>query len=110
MTTGEGGTVSVLKHLSQFALLVLFAGGLGACSSMSTLPDEENVTVSREKAKDQCEEIGKVRGSTSSIKGKAEEALADMKQEAANKGANYVQVMQYSAQQTSVTGLAYRCP
>lgn len=79
---------------------------------MSKLPDKENVKVSREKpeADDKCEDLGKVQGSSISVQGTAEQALEDMIQEAADKGANFLFVDQYSAQKTSVTGLAYRCP
>ncbi len=83
---------------------------LGACSSRSVTPDTKEVKVIRESADKDCKEVGKVTGTTMSTKGTAEEALADMKQEAANKGANLVVVKQYSANQTSVTGVAYECP
>jgi len=39
-----------------------------------------------------------------------EDALADLKKEAANKGANFLVVRQYSAMGTAVTGEAYLCP
>jgi hypothetical protein len=95
-------------------LLTLFFLGmfLSGCSNMSKLPDKENVKVSRKKpdADDKCEDLGPVTGRTLSTKGTAQEALDDMVQEAANKGANFLFVNQYSAQQTAVTGIAYRCP
>ncbi len=91
-------------------LLMVSSLLVGACSSRSVTPDTKEVTVTREAADKDCKEIGKVTGTTMSTKGTAEEALADMKQEAANKGANFVVVKQYSANQTSVTGLAYECP
>ena len=43
------------------------------------------------------------------VKGTQEQALGDLKREAANKGANYVMVKQYSDLGTSVTGIAYEC-
>ena len=90
--------------------LVIFSLLLGACSSRSVTPDTKEVKVSREDADKDCKELGKITGTTLSAKGTAEEALADLKQEAANKGANYVVIKQYSANQTSVTGVAYECP
>ena len=93
--------------------LVLFIGliaGLTACSSRSVMPDAEEVKVSREAADKDCKELGKITGTTSSVKGTREQALEDLIQTAANKGANYVMVKQYSAQGTSVTGMAYECP
>lgn len=93
--------------------IVLFLGlilGLTACSSRSVMPDSEEVKVSRDAADKDCKELGKITGTTSSVKGTREEVLEDLKQTAANKGANYVMVKQYSAQGTSVTGMAYECP
>jgi len=80
------------------------------CSSRSVMPDQKEVTVSRKDADKDCKEIGKISGTAMSSKGTQEEALADLKQTAANKGANYVVVKEYSAQGTSVTGIAYECP
>ena len=91
-------------------IVSLFALGLSACSSRSVMPDAEEVKVSREAADEDCKEIGKITGTTSSAKGTREQALADLTQTAADKGANYVMVKQYSAQGTSVTGIAYECP
>ena len=45
-----------------------------------------------------------------SPKGTAEDALNDMKKEAANKGANYLQIKEYSSYGTAVTGIAFKCP
>ncbi len=85
---------------------VLFLG----CSSQSVLPDKEEVKVSREEPDKSCKEIGKVSGNAISANATREEVLEDMKQDAANKGANYVVVKQYSDNGTSVTGIAYQCP
>ena len=74
------------------------------------MPDSKEVEVSRKAADEDCKDMGLITGTTTSIKGTKEDALADLKQTAANKGANYVVVKQYSAQGTSVTGLAYECP
>lgn len=93
-----------MKFALALALLLVH------CASKPVLPEKESVKVSREKAKADCREIGKVRGATGKIKGTAEEVLEDMKQEAANKGANYVVVGEYSDNHTAVTGMAYDCP
>ena len=99
----------MLKSL-KIALFLGLILGLTACSSRSVMPDAEEVKVSREAADEDCKEMGKITGTTSSVKGTKEQALEDLIQTAANKGANYVMVKQYSAQGTSVTGIAYECP
>jgi hypothetical protein len=92
--------------LIGFALLTF-----SACAHhRSILPDVKEVKVGREAAGDDCKELGPINGTTSSTKGTREQALEDMKHEAANKGANYVMIKQYSAYGTSVVGIAYECP
>jgi hypothetical protein len=81
-----------------------------ACSSKPVTPDAEGVRVSREQPRSGCSEIGRVTGSTQSVHAKPEEALADLKKDASNRGANYVQVFEYSSMGTAVTGMAYICP
>ena len=83
---------------------------LTACASRSVLPSAKEVKVSREAAGKNCKEVGKLTGSTASAQGTQEQALEDLKREAANKGANYVVVKQYSDYGTAVTGIAYECP
>lgn len=83
--------------------------GIG-CSSMSALPQEDNVKVSREEADKDCTFISKLEGRSMSKTAKAEDALKDLQKEAANKGANYLVVKEYSGMGTAVTGLAYKCP
>lgn len=99
----------MLKAL-KLSLVATLLMGLSACSSRSVMPDAEDVKISREKPDDDCKELGKITGTTSSVKGTREQALADLTQTAADKGANYVMVKQYSAQGTAVTGVAYECP
>jgi uncharacterized protein YbjQ (UPF0145 family) len=77
---------------------------------MSTLPAKENLKVSRDAADKDCHLLGKMEGRTQSKTPDQEAALEDLKQEAANKGANYLQVLEYSSLGTSVTGMAYHCP
>ncbi|MBX3020960.1 MAG: DUF4156 domain-containing protein [Bdellovibrionales bacterium] len=93
--------------LSAILMAAIFTTG---CRSRSVLPDVKEVKVSRDTAPDDCKEIGPINGTTTSAKGTQEQALADLKQEAANKGANYVMIKQYSAYGTSVVGVAYECP
>lgn len=88
-------------------LLGMFTVG---CRSRSVLPDSKEVKVSRDAAPEECKEMGTINGRTKSVKGTQEEALADLKQDAANKGANYVVIKQYSAYGTSVVGVGYECP
>lgn len=91
--------------ITTLALSVSFLG----CSSRPVTADKKEIKVSREAPSKDCKEIGKLTGTTQSTKGTQEQALEDLKQEAANKGANYVIVKQYSDAGTSVTGIAYEC-
>ncbi len=88
------------------ALVVAFA----ACSSAPPVkPEADNVKVSRDPADENCKEIGPVEGRNSSAKGTFDNALEDLKTDAAGKGANYVQIRQSGAMGTSVRGIAYLC-
>jgi hypothetical protein len=91
-------------------LLIAIAMLLSACASRSVLPEVKEVKVSREMPSSSCKELGNITGSTGSAKGTQEQALDDLKREAANKGANYVVVKQFSSYGTNVTGLAFECP
>ena len=92
------------------ACLLSIIVALSSCSSMSNLPEQANVKVSREDAANDCIALGKLEGRSRSVKGTNEDALNDLKQEAANKGANYLVVKEYSSNGTTVSGLAYNCP
>lgn len=99
------------KSATLLSLLVLLSmGGLSACSSVPVLPEDIKVKASREPADEDCKEMGPVKGSTLTSQGSSQEALEDMKKDAALKGANYVVVGSYSAAGTSVSGVAYQCP
>ncbi len=80
------------------------------CASRSLTPNIKEVKVSREQPDKKCKEIGTLTGTTATVKGTQEQALEDLKREAANKGVNYVVVKQYSSYGTSVTGIGYECP
>jgi len=83
---------------------------LGACSSRSIKPDPNGVKISREEPSEKCQEIGTISGTTVFANGSQDQALDDLKREAANKGANYVLVKQFSSYGTTVTGVAFECP
>lgn len=83
---------------------------LTGCSSQPIVPEAKNIKLSRESADKDCVEIGKVQGAVSTTSGTIEQAIEDMKLDAARKGANYVRMESTSALGTSVSGTAYQCP
>jgi hypothetical protein len=92
-------------------LLVFFAAvTLFGCSSRSIKPDIDQVKVSRNEPSAKCRDIGVIEGTTLTAQGTQDEAINDLKHEAANKGANYIWVKQFSSYGTAVTGRAYECP
>lgn len=93
-----------MRCLAWLGLLTIIS-----CASPSLTPKSEEVEASRKAPKSSCEEVSRVSGNTTSAKGTAADALEDMKREAAMKGANYVQIGEYSGTGTSVTGLAFKC-
>lgn len=98
------------KRSFRFLSIAAACVMISACSTQAVTPDAKDVKVSRAEPHKDCKMISKVSGTTSSAKAKPEDALKDMTQEAANKGANYLRVLEYSAYGTSVTGVAYECP
>lgn len=81
-----------------------------ACASKPILPDAETVKVSRDAADKDCQDLGVVYGKTLNTTGNLEEqALADLKRNASQKGANYVHLQEYSGLGSSVKGTAYLC-
>lgn len=95
-----------MKRLS----LVFVVLGLAACASKPVLMTEKDIKVSRDEASKKCKELGTITGRTASATGTREQALEDLKREAANKGANYVMIKEMSSYGTAVTGIAYDCP
>lgn len=91
------------------SVVLALTGCLMGCQSRSVLPEIKEVKVSREPADKNCRESGLLTGTTTSAKGTAPQAMEDLKREAANKGANYVMIKEYSSYGTSVTGVAYEC-
>ena len=99
--------------MKQLFFLLMVVGSsvlISACASRSVLPKADDVKMSRDIPAKNCVELGLVTGRVRMEKGNEEQALADLRQEAAYKGANYVRVRQYSAYGTAVTGIAYDCP
>ena len=83
---------------------------LANCSHQPVVPDAKNVEVAREEAGSKCVELGRVSGSVSTVNGTIEQAIEDMKLDAARKGANFVKMESTGAMGTSATGIAYQCP
>ena len=93
-----------MKLTVLFLALFVFA-----CSTKPIVPKGEDVKVSREAADKDCKDLGPVRGTVQGTKPNVEKAIENMKQEAANKGANYVKMETASDYGTSVRGTAYDC-
>lgn len=97
-------------NLMTTTLGILFSILLFACSSHPVIPETKDIVVSRDEAKTSCKSLGSIEGRSTSLKANPEEALADMKQEAIKKGANYVKMETMGAQGTAVRGEAFYCP
>lgn len=80
------------------------------CSSRSLAPEKKEVVMAREAPNKNCKEMGKISGTTATAKGTPQQALDDLSEEAANKGANFVWIKEFSGNRTTVTGIAYDCP
>lgn len=89
------------------SLIFLLVAG---CASRSIKPAPDQVQISRELPGSKCKEIGVITGTTKTAQGTQDEAVDDLKKEAADKGANYVMVKQFSSYGTMVTGRAFECP
>ena len=74
------------------------------------MPEPKDVTVRREAPAPACRLIGEVTGRALTASGPREDALNDLKRDAANRGGNYVVIQEWSAYGTGVTGVAYACP
>lgn len=92
-----------------FSTLIGLALISGCTQTPPVIPEAKNVEVSRKPAHKDCEELGPVEGRAVSAKGSFEEALEDLKKEAAHRGANYVHLGQSGAMATAVRGVAYVC-
>lgn len=94
----------------KLSILLFFGFIVTGCASRSVLPSVSELKVSREPADKKCQELGPVYGRSQLIHSTNEQVLEDLKKDAANKGANYVVIHQYSGNQTAVNGTAYICP
>lgn len=85
-------------------LIVSFTIGLAltGCHSVEKFPEAKDVKTGANVPSNDCREIGSIRGRTNSKTPDIEAALKDLKLEAANKGANYVQVKEKSAYGTEI--------
>ena len=90
-------------------LFLLGAGFLFACASESLTPDTEQLKMGKDAPDVSCKSLGRVSGKTMSTRGTSQEALNDMKKDAARLSANYVKIEEYSGTGTAVTGEAFRC-
>lgn len=95
--------------LCKVCFVLVFIACLSACSSHPIKPEGKNVEVSRNDADKDCKEIGRVEGRVKNVKGNFDEAMEDLKLDAARKGANYVKMEQTGAMGQSVAGVAYFC-
>ncbi len=96
--------------MKKIALISILAVVICSCSSRSIKPDANEVKLSREAPGKDCHEMGAISGTTVTATGTQDEAVENLKKEAANKGANYVLVKEFSSYGTTVTGIAYECP
>ena len=97
------------RPLVKFVFSTLLLA-LSACSSQPIVPDAKNVKIARENPSKNCVEIGRVQGSVISAHGTIEQAIEDMKLDAARKGANFVRMEATSSYGTSASGTAFQCP
>ena len=102
-----------LKKISKLASILLIISFMIGCTSTleneAETEPEELIKVSREIPMGNCEEIGLLRGTTMTVRGLEQNTLEDLKQTAIGKGANYLQIIEYSETETSSTGLAFMC-
>lgn len=84
---------------------------LSACGSQPIIPTKEDVNVTREdlSKNSSCENLGTASGKSMHTTGGKDQALEDLKEQAANKGATDIQVHQFSDMGTSVTGTLFKC-
>lgn len=99
-----------MRRMGFILLSALLLFVLNGCTSAPIKPEADNVTVKREAPNlKNCKEIGSVQGTVKTKSGTFEQALEDMKLDAARKGANFIHMEQTSAYGTSTRGTAYFC-
>ncbi len=96
----------VIQSLLACSGLIVFS----SCSHQAIVPEAKNVKIQREAPAKDCRSLGHVEGNVIRANGKIEDAIEDMKLDAARKGANFVQMGETSALGKNVAGIAYQCP
>lgn len=86
----------------------IFIAAFLALSACQSTPNG-NVTIGNDRPSGNCEEVGQVIGTSGSHKNARENAMADLRHEAALKSANYVRLLAVSAHGAAARGIAYRC-
>lgn len=99
----------MFKNLT-IVIALLSLGPLSACSSKPIIPKGEDIKVSRETPNTSCKDLGTLTGKTLYATGTKEDALKDLREQAANKGADYIQIKSFSDTGTAVTGILFECP
>ena len=100
----------ILVASKTIAAALSVASLFSACSSQPIVPESKNVKIAREKPAKDCVELGPVQGAVKTTTGTIEQAIEDMKLDAARKGANFVHMEATGAMGTSASGTAYQCP
>lgn len=98
-----------IGYAAQTVLSLWFIFSLSGCGSQPIRPEAENIEVTREPVGENCHSIGPVEGRTISAKGTFDEALENLKLDAARKGANTVKIEATSAIGTAVRGEGFIC-
>ncbi len=120
--------INIIKINSTFGKIIamsIYSLLLVSCSHHSIQPTGDNIKVSRKAPKKACKLIEKVnarntlsdqvtisqkKNKIQSSKAKFESLLDELKLEAAQKGANFVQITTSSASGDAISGLAFICP
>ncbi len=92
------------------SLLLVLTGLLSSCFSPPIKPEGKNIKVSRMDPGPDCRPLGAVEGRSLKTKSTFEEALEDLKTDAARKGATDVKIESSSGLGTAVRGEAFFCP
>lgn len=95
----------LVRLISALLLAVTFV----SCANQEILPDEVDVKVGRELPSDKCTLVGTLTASSGKIGGSSEEALENLKEAAARKGANFILYESASATGSAMKGTAYSC-
>jgi hypothetical protein len=83
---------------------------LAACGPPAMHPGAANVKLMKADPPEACEELGPVRGSGNNYTGNEEGAKVELRNAAAELGANYVRMETVSDYGNTFTGTAYQCP